>query len=76
MSENREPASSPARRCAFCDAPWSARMTTWFGPERGCACCDGAIAGHWPIKLEPAPKPTEDLVCDGCGKTLYLAPKP
>ena len=36
---------------------------------------DGAIVGHWPIKVEPAPAPTEDLVCDACGKTLYLAPK-
>ncbi len=53
-------------------------MTAWFGPERPCACCDGQIRGHWPIAVAEAPSvvPTEDLVCDHCGKTLYLAVKP
>ena len=49
-------------------------MTAWFGPDTGCACCGGSISGHWPIKLEPAPLPTQDLICDACGKTLYLKP--
>lgn len=52
-------------------------MTAWFGPERPCACCEGQIRGHWPIAAPEASPvaPTEDLVCDHCGKTLYLAVK-
>jgi hypothetical protein len=50
-------------------------MTAWFGPDPGCACCGGAVAGHWPIKAEPLPVPTHDLACDACGRTLYLAPR-
>ncbi len=49
-------------------------MTDWFGASEGCACCGGAIAGHWPIKTDTAPLPTQDLRCDACGKTLYRAP--
>ena len=70
MSESREP---PPRRCAFCDAPFTSRMTAWMGPDRPCGCCGGA--GHWPIALRPEPKPAEDLACDACGKVLYLAPR-
>jgi len=70
MSENRE----PARLCAFCDVPWSARMTAAFGVSAGCACCGGAIPGHWPLAKPAPPMATEDLICDSCGKTLYLAP--
>lgn len=74
MSKSREPAKLSPRRCAFCDAPWSERMNAWFGPGGGCTCCGGQIPGHWPIKAEPAPPPPGDLVCDACGKTLYLKP--
>jgi hypothetical protein len=50
-------------------------MTAWLGPERGCACCGGTIAGHWPIKATRATVQTEDLICEACGNTLYLAPR-
>ena len=49
-------------------------MIAWFGPEQGCACCGGALLGHWPIKAAPPPVPVGDLCCDACGKTLYRAP--
>ena len=64
----------PPRRCAFCDAPFTARMTAWMGePQSSCACCEGRIAAHWPIAVPP-PAPTEDLACDACGRLLYRAP--
>jgi hypothetical protein len=63
----------PPRRCAFCDAPFTARMTAWMGEPRPCACCEGAILSHWPIK-PPPPIQTEDLACDACGRVLYRAP--
>ncbi len=68
--------SPPPRRCAFCDAPFTARMTDWLGAPQPCACCDGQIMAHWPIKLaNPSPPPaTEDLACDACGRVLYRAP--
>lgn len=76
VSDDRDP---PRRRCAFCDAPYSDAMTAWFGSPTPCACCDGAIFGHWPIALKPKtetpPRPTGDLACEACGKVLYLAPK-
>jgi hypothetical protein len=82
MSDIREPgatavpdiAQHPARRCAFCDAPYTLAMTAWLGPDRGCACCGGALAGHWPIPATASGQ-TQDLACEACGKTLYLAPQ-
>ena len=69
-------AQSPPRRCAFCDATFTARMTAWMGEPQPCACCEGAIMAHWPIKTAPQPPPvqTEDLACDACGRVLYRAP--
>ena len=70
-----DPAQTPPRRCAFCDAPFSARMTAWMGEPQPCACCEGAIMAHWPIKAAaPPPVQTEDLACDACGRVLYRAP--
>jgi hypothetical protein len=47
-----------------------------MGAPASCACCEGQIMAHWPIKTPPAPPPvrTEDLACDACGRVLYLAP--
>jgi hypothetical protein len=76
VSEVRE--FRPRRRaCIFCAEPFTDRMEDWLGEPAGCACCDGALPGHWPIKTQapaPRPKPTEDLACDHCGKVLYLKP--
>jgi hypothetical protein len=71
-----DPPPSPPRRCAFCDAPFTARMTAWMGEPQPCACCEGAILAHWPIRTaaRPPPVPTEDLACDACGRVLYLVP--
>ena len=73
MSDIRE--RDPGRLCVFCDAPYTARMIAWLGPEQPCACCDGKIMGHWPIKTAVVERvrPKEDLVCDSCGRTLYRA---
>jgi len=69
-------APSPPRLCPFCDAPFSARMTAWMGEPQPCACCQGAILAHWPLRTvaQPAPIQTEDLACDACGRVLYRAP--
>lgn len=48
-------------------------MTEWMGEPLPCACCEGAILAHWPIK-GPPPIPTIDLACDACGRVLYRAP--
>jgi hypothetical protein len=68
---------APVRRCAFCEAPFTARMQAWMGEAaEGCACCGGSILGHWPIKArEPIPpvRDTDELKCDACGKVLYRA---
>jgi hypothetical protein len=73
VSEIREFAR-PRRRCIFCDAPFTDRMEAWMGQPAPCACCEGALPGHWPIKIEKPPVQSQDLACDACGKVLYLAP--
>ena len=76
MSEVRDFAGSRPRRCCiFCDAPFTDRMEAWMGEPISCACCEGVLSGHWPIKLEKPPVRTQDLACDACGKVLYLAPQ-
>ena len=69
----RDQPSPPVRRCAFCDAPFTPRMQAWMGESAGCACCEGAIVGHWPIKLPV--RNTPELACEACGKLLYRAPQ-
>ena len=65
----REPA--PVRICPFCDAPFTARMTAWMGDPQPCACCNGSIMSHWPLKAPV--RDTPELACDSCGKVLYRA---
>jgi hypothetical protein len=60
------------RHCPFCDAAFTARMTAWMGDPQPCACCNGRIMAHWPIKAPV--RDTPELACDGCGKVLYRAP--
>ena len=67
----REGSDLPARRCAFCDAPFTPRMQAWMGESAGCACCGGTRVGHWPIKAPV--RDTDELKCDACGKVLYRA---
>lgn len=61
----------PARRCAFCETPFTPRMEAWMGDPQPCACCGGKVLGHWPIKAPV--RDTEELKCDACGKVLYRA---
>ncbi len=63
---------APPRCCAFCDAPFTARMTAWMGEPQPCACCEARILAHWPIK--PPSRPTQDLACEACGRVVYRAP--
>ncbi len=62
----------PNRHCPFCDAPFTARMTAWMGDPEPCACCEGRILSHWPIKAPV--RDVAELACDACGKVLYRAP--
>jgi hypothetical protein len=62
----------PARHCPFCDAPFTARMTAWMGDPQPCACCEGRVRSHWPIKAPV--RDIAELACDACGKLLYRAP--
>ena len=62
---------APTRHCPFCDAPFTARMTAWMGDPEPCACCNGGILSHWPIKAPV--RETAELACDHCGKVLYRA---
>ena len=64
--------ATPIRHCPFCDAPFTARMTAWMGAPQPCACCNGSILSHWPIKAPV--RDTPELACDACGKVLYRAP--
>lgn len=65
----------PVRRCAFCEAPFTPRMQAWMGDPQPCACCDGRIMGHWPIKapIKAPVREVDELKCDACGKVLYRA---
>jgi len=63
--------AQPQRQCPFCDAPFTARMTAWMGDPQSCACCEGRIRAHWPIKAPV--RDTDELRCDACGKALYRA---
>jgi len=60
------------RHCPFCDASFTARMTAWMGDPQPCACCEGKILSHWPIKAPV--RDIAELACDACGKVLYRAP--
>jgi len=69
---------SPAQpTCAFCKAPWSDRMVAAFEATLlpPCACCGGSTHAAAP---PPPPVmmhvPTEALVCDACGRTLFTIP--
>jgi len=72
MREGEPAAPTIQRSCAFCDAPFTARMNAWMGDPQPCACCNGGILSHWPLKAPV--RETPELACDSCGKVLYRAP--
>ncbi|MEG3152533.1 hypothetical protein U1769_21820 [Sphingomonas sp. ZT3P38] len=69
---NRSPAQPS---CAFCAAPWSDRMVAAFEATLlpPCACCGGSTHATAP-QSAIVQVPTEALICDACGRTLFTIP--